>query len=102
MDLRPIEFLEELIAQPGRFALRNWPPPHGRSEREVCWIKEADGRDITIQTADGVSSPVELPIPIWEEFMAAQLIRQDGPKDFQNGTIYRPTLDGGRRVFWGT
>lgn len=99
MGLRPTEFLEELIAKPGRFVLRDCAPPHGGSEREVCWIKEADGRDITIRTADGVCSPVELPIPLWEEFVAAQLIRQDGPRDFGHGIVYRPTLDGGRRVF---
>jgi hypothetical protein len=98
MGLRPIELLEELIAQPGRFVLCAWLPAHGGSEREVCWIKEADGRDITIRTADKVHSPVELPIPLWEEFMAAQLIRQDGPNDCEKGTVYRPTLDGGRRV----
>ena len=100
MNLRPIQFLEQLIAEPGRFVLRGSPPPHGGSDRDAaCWIKEADGRDIAIRTADGVRSPVELPLPIWEEFMRAELIRQDGQEDFVNGTVYRPTLDGGRRPF---
>lgn len=99
MGLRPIEFLEELMAEPGRFVLCDRPPAHGGSEHEVCWIKEADGRDITIRTADGAYSPVELPIRLWDEFMAAQLIRQDGSIDFEHGTVYRTTLDGGRRVF---
>ena len=60
MDLRPIEFLEELIAEPGRFVLRGSPPPHGASERGVCWIKEADGRDVVIRKTGGVYSPVGL------------------------------------------
>jgi len=97
MDLKPIEFLEELIAEPGRFVLCGWPSTHGSSEGRACWIKEADGRDVAIRTAGGVRSPVELPLPLWEEFMQAQLIRQDGELD--NGTVYRPTLDGGRRLF---
>jgi len=99
MDLRPIEFLEELIAEPGRFVLRGSPPPHGASEQGVCWIKEADGRDVVIRTAGGVYSPVELPVPIWEEFVQAHLLRQDGPENFEHGTVYRPTLDSGRRCF---
>jgi len=94
----PAQFLEELIAEPGLFVLCEWLPAPGGSACEVCWIKEADGRDRTIRTADKVHSPVELPIPLWEEFVAAQLIRQDGTTSFENGTIYRPTLDGGRRV----
>lgn len=97
MHLRPIECLEQLIAQPGRFVLRGWPPPNGPWDRDICWIKEADGRDLVIRTPVGDRSPVELPIPIWEEFLLAQLIRQDGPEDFERGTVYRPTPDGGRR-----
>jgi hypothetical protein len=97
MDLKPIEFLEELIAEPGRFVLCGWSSTHGSSERGACWIKEADGRDVAIRTAGGVRSPIELPLTLWEEFMQAQLIRQDG--ELANGTVYRPTLDGGRRLF---
>ena len=52
-----------------------------------------------MRTASGyVCSPVEMPIPIWEDLMRASLIRQDGPDDYENGTIFRPTQDGIGRV----
>jgi hypothetical protein len=95
MHIVSTEFLEALTASPGRYVLRGWSAPRGPWKRDVFWLKEADGRDLVLRTASGyLCSPVELPIPIWEDFIRARLIEQDGPDDFQKGTIYRPTHDG--------
>ena len=96
MHIGSTEFLEALAAQPGRYVLRGWSTPRGPWKRDVFWIKEADGQDLVMRTASGyVCSPVEMPIPIWEDLMPeASLIRQDGPDDYENRTIFRPTQDG--------
>jgi hypothetical protein len=94
MHIGSAEFLETLALE-GRYLLLERATPRGPRKRDVIWLKAADGRDLVLQTASGYTCcPVEVPIPIWADLVRAGLIRQDGPDDFENGTVYRPTPEG--------
>ena len=92
MHIGSTEFFEALSQGGGRYLLLERAIPRGRLKRDVIWLKEADGRDLVMRTASGfVCSPVELPIPIFEDLVRGGLIKQDGPEDYENGTVFRPT-----------
>jgi hypothetical protein len=92
MHVGSTEFFEALSQRGGRYLLLKHAIPRGRLKRDVIWLKEADGCDLVMGTASGfVCSPVELPIPIFEDLLRSGLIKQDGPEDYENGTVFRPT-----------
>lgn len=93
MHIGSTEFLN-ILAQEGRYLLLERAVPRGRLKRDMITIKTSDGRNLVLSANGYTCSPVELPIPIFEDFVRASLIEQDGPEDFENGTIFRPTKDG--------
>jgi hypothetical protein len=96
MHVGSSEFLE-IIAQQGRYLLVQRAVPRGRLKRDMITIKENDGRDMVLSARGYTSSPVELPIPIFEDFIRANLVAQDGPEDMEHGTVFRPTQEGLKR-----
>jgi hypothetical protein len=93
MHIGSTEFLE-IIAQQGRYLLLERAVPRGRLKRDMITIKEHDGRDLVLKARGCSSGPVELPIPIFEDFIRANLVAQDGPEDMEHGTVFRLTEGG--------
>jgi hypothetical protein len=87
------EFLK-ILAREGRYLLLERAVPRGRLNRDTISIKASDGRNLVLSANGYTRSPVELPIPIFEDFVRANLVEQDGPEDYENGTVFRPTKDG--------
>jgi hypothetical protein len=97
MHIGSTEFLQ-VLAQNGRYLLFEMASPRGRPKRDMITIKEADGRDLVLRNSAGyTASPVEVPIPIFEDFIRADMIRRDGSEDTKNGTIFRLTAEGKTR-----
>lgn len=83
----------EIVAQRERYLLLEWAAPRGRLKRDMITVKEGDGRDLVLNEQGRTYSPVEVPIPVFDELVRAGLIGQSGPEDTENGTIFRPTRD---------
>ncbi len=66
--------------------------PRGRLKKDFVSVKMPDGKDASGFT----KTPVELPVEILNEFLAASLVEQDGP-EHQGEVIYRLTDEGRRR-----
>jgi|SRR5215469_4702579 len=96
MHIGSTEFLG-IIAQQGRYLLLERAVPRGRLKRDMITIKEYDGRDLVLRAPGYTSGPVELPIPIFEDFVRASLVAQDGPEDMEHGTVFRLTEGGLKR-----
>lgn len=67
--------------------------PRGRLKRDVATIKNAQGRDIKLNSGGYVASPVELPLDILNDLIGANFLREadDNP---EGRTIYILTDDG--------
>jgi hypothetical protein len=96
MHIGSTEFLE-IIAQQGRYLLLERAVPRGRLKRDMITIKEHDGRDLVLGVEGYTSGPVELPIPIFEDFIRTNLVAQDGPENMEQGTVFRLTESGLKR-----
>lgn len=73
--------------------------PFTQRKRDTIWIKTADGRDLDLRLPNGYHSfPVELPCSIFDDFLRASLIRQDGAEDAEHRIVYRLTEDGRKRA----
>jgi hypothetical protein len=72
--------------------------PYTNRKRDMIWIKTTDGRDLDLRLPNGYHScPVALPRSIFDDFMRASLIRQDGPEDAEHRIVFRLTEDGRER-----
>ena len=69
--------------------------PHSDLKRDFISLKSRDGHDVSLSTPDGFTScPVELPRAMFDDFLAASLIKQDGAEDQNHRVIFRLTADG--------
>lgn len=69
--------------------------PYSDRKWDFISLKSRDGREVSLSTADGFkSSPVELPRAIFDDFLAASLIKQDGSEDQDHRIVFRLTADG--------
>jgi hypothetical protein len=69
--------------------------PAGALKRDFISLKRRDGRDLALSTPQGYQAcPVELPRSIFDDFLAASLIRKGGPTDQDQRIIYNLTIDG--------
>jgi hypothetical protein len=69
--------------------------PAGPLKRDFISLKHRDGRDLALSTPQGYRKcPVELPRSIFDDFLAASLIRQGGPADENQRIIFNLTIDG--------
>jgi hypothetical protein len=69
--------------------------PYSDRKRDFISLKSREGRDVSLSTPGGLKScPVELPRSIFDDFLAASLIRQDGAEDENHGIVFRLTVDG--------
>ena len=67
----------------------------GRFKKEFIFLGTADGQSLGITVPLGFSNnAIELPREIFDDFLAASLIEQDGKEDAEGRTIYRLTEDG--------
>ncbi|SRR6266446_1582897 len=98
MDLKSTEYLE-LITKNSCYILLEKAVPSGKLKREVISLATHDGRALTLSTPQGFSArPFEIPRAIFDEFLAASLIEQDGPEDSGGRILFRLTLDGYSRA----
>ena len=66
-----------------------------RFKREFIFLGNAAGQSLGITMPLGLNTnAIELPREIFDDFLAASLIRQDGKEDAEGRTIYRLTEDG--------
>ena len=71
--------------------------PFADRKRDAIWIKTPDGRDLDLKLPNGYHSwPVELPRAMFDDFLRASLIKQDGPEDTEHRITFRLTEDGRR------
>ena len=69
--------------------------PAGKLKREMITLATADGRAFGLQLPSGFrSTSVELPRPIFDDFLAASFIEQDRPEDEDGRIFFRLTADG--------
>jgi hypothetical protein len=69
--------------------------PAGTLKRDFISLKHRDGRDLALSTPQGYRRcPVELPRSIFDDFLAASLIREGGPADESHRIIFNLTIDG--------
>jgi hypothetical protein len=67
-------------------------------KRDAIWIKMPDGRDLDLRLPNGYHScPVELPRAIFDDYVRASLVKQDGPEDAEHRIFFRLTEDGRSR-----
>jgi hypothetical protein len=72
--------------------------PYSDRKRDMIWIKTADGHDLDLRLPNGHHScPVALPRAIFDDFVRASLIRQDGREDTEHRIVFRLTQDGRKR-----
>jgi hypothetical protein len=61
-------------------------------------IKDSKGRDLELITPQGVRrSPIELPPEMFDDFIRARFVEQDGREDSDGRTTFRLTADGRKR-----
>jgi hypothetical protein len=69
--------------------------PAGTLKRDLITLTAQDGRAMEMHTTTGYHAcRVELPREIFNDFIAASFIKQDGPEDAQGHMIFRLTPDG--------
>ena len=67
-------------------------------KRDFISIKDNDGRNLEFRRPRGYKvSPVELPRTVFDDFIRASFIKQDGPEGVDGSTTYRLTNDGRER-----
>jgi hypothetical protein len=93
--LRSIEFLA-LMANHDCYIVLEQAAPAGRLEKEIIAVVDINGRAIGLDTPGGLkSNRVELPRPIFDDFLRAGMIEQDRAEDADGRIFYRLT-DAGR------
>jgi hypothetical protein len=95
--IRSTEYLK-LLADNNCYLLLERSAPAGRMKRDFISIKYNDGRNLELRTPRGYKvSPVELPRTVFDDFIRASFIKQDGPEGVDGSTTYRLTNDGRER-----
>ncbi len=73
--------------------------PAGKLKREMITLATADGRAVGLEKPTGFRAGlVELPRPIFDDFLAASFIEQDRPEDEDGRIFFRLTADGKARA----
>jgi hypothetical protein len=69
--------------------------PYSTRKADFITLKRRDGRNLSLSTPQGYQAcPVELPRSIFDDFVAANLIRQGGPEDENQRIIFNLTVGG--------
>ena len=69
--------------------------PAGTLKRDLITLRSQDGRAVAMSTPAGYHAcPVELSREIFDDFIAASFIKQDGSEDAQGRMTFRLTPDG--------
>jgi hypothetical protein len=91
------EFLK-IIAERNCYLSFEKGVPFTDRKRDAIWIKTTDGRDLDLRLPNGYRScPVELPRVIFDDFLRASLIEQDGSEDSDHCITFQLTEDGKAR-----
>jgi hypothetical protein len=91
------EFLKILVERDCHLSFEKGAPFTDR-KRDAVWIKTPDGRDLDLRLPNGYHScPVELPRAIFDDFLRASLIKQDGSEDSEHRITFQLTQDGRER-----
>jgi hypothetical protein len=72
--------------------------PAGRLKREMITLTTYDGRALTLSAQGFTACPVEVPRAIFDEFLAANLIEQEGREDSEGRIFFRLTPAGHTRA----
>jgi hypothetical protein len=98
MHINSTEFLS-LIAKHGLFILVEPAAPRGALKREMITLVHQDRRPATIALPSGFrGSRIELPRPIFEDFIRASLIKPAEPEDEEGRALFRLSEDGRARA----
>lgn len=98
MHMNSTGFLEQMVEN-GAYILFEKGAPYSRRKADVITVKAADGRDLVLATLQGLrASPVEMPRVIFDDFLAAHFIEQDGEEDDDARLIFRLTPDAYQQV----
>ena len=97
MQLWSSDFLE-LIAIDGNYIQFEPAGSHSNLKRDFISILGAEGRAIGLAKRFGYETlPLEIPRVIFDDFVRASLIEQDGTTD-EGHTIFRVTHEGRKRA----
>jgi hypothetical protein len=92
------EYLD-LIVKNGCLILVEKAFPGGKLKREVISLATHDGRPLTLSTPQGfTASPFKISREIFDEWLAANFIEQNGREDADGRTFFRLTQAGRSRV----
>ena len=98
MDSTSDEYLD-LIATNACFLLLEKALPAGKLKREVISLATHDGRRLSLNTSQGfTANPFTIPREIFDEWLAAKFIEQDGREDADGRILFRLTQAGRSRV----
>ena len=98
MHINSTEFLK-LIAENNCHIVFEKGAPSGHLKRDFISLRTQDDRAFELLTAQGFHvCPVELDRVIFDDFIAASLIEQDGSEDSEDRIVFRLTSDGHARV----
>ncbi|ULO25091.1 hypothetical protein [Methylocystis sp. SB2] len=98
MHINSTEFLG-LVTKNNCYILFEKGVPSGRIKRDFISLTTQDGRALALSTPQGFQScPVELPRAIFDDFLVAGLIEQDGLEDSEGRVVFRLTSDGYARA----
>jgi hypothetical protein len=99
MNITSTEILKFLAAKDGRYLLFEKGAPHNTELKgDVISLREPDGS--LVKAMDDLRNVFIMPaIPreMFDDFMKASLIKQDGQEDNQHRLIFRLTADGLQR-----
>lgn len=94
MHLGSTDFLE-LLNKHDCYILFEKGAPDGRLKQDFISLMTLDGHALEMRTPEGYhASPVQLPREIFDDFITARLIQQDGPEDSDGRIVFRLTDDG--------
>jgi hypothetical protein len=92
------EYLD-LIAKHGCCILFQKAVPAGKLKRELIALADHNGRLLSLTTPRGFATcPYEIPRTIFDGYLAAQYIEQDGPEDPDGRILYALSHNGRMRV----
>jgi hypothetical protein len=94
MMLGSTDFLK-LIADNEYQVLLEKGAPEGKLKKDFISLRHSDGRAVALKTPQGLNiCPVELHRSIFDDFLAASLIRQDRAEDKNSRIVFKLTIDG--------